>query len=240
MSSRFIRQILFFIILLLPGFSGSALFASGFRAADSSHVAVRQPEAKFIEAYRSQKDFRYTIPPVQTSFLSQLWNYIKNQFGSWDEFSKTMPLVYKVLMLGLLIFILFIVITKTQLFQLFYSDKAIETPAFKFSNTGDQPIDYDEAIRGQMEQRQYRLATRLLYLKVINLLRLKEIIHFSKEKTNVDYLRDLTNDDLKTRFFVITSIYNHVWYGDVEIAEEQFLRFEAHFQSFYAAIDVKE
>jgi len=169
-----------------------------------------------------------------------LWNYIKKQFGNWDKFSKTMPLVYKILMLGLIIFMLFIVITKTQLYQLFYSDKAIETPDYSFSNTGDQYIDYDAAIRQQLEQQQFRLATRLLYLKVINLLRLKEIIHFSKEKTNVDYSHDLTNDDLKTRFLVITSIYNHVWYGDVEIAEEQFLRFNERFQSFYTAIDVKE
>ena len=91
-----------------------------------------------------------------------------------------------------------------------------------------------------MELRQYRLAIRLLYLKVINQLRIKEIIHYSKEKTNIDYLRDLTNEDLKSRFYAITTIYNHVWYGDIEIDEDQYERFEKSFQSFYTTVDVNE
>jgi hypothetical protein len=75
---------------------------------------------------------------------------------------------------------------------------------------------------------------------VINALRLKGYIHFSKEKTNVDYMLDLTNDDLKSGFYSITSIYNHVWYGELEIAENQFLRFEADFQSYYTAITIEK
>ncbi len=238
MSSRFIRYILFFIILVIPGFSGITLFASTNSIADSSHVVVRQPNPEFVEVYRSQKEFLYTLPPLETSFLKQLWAYLIKQFGSWEEFTAKLPLIFKILMGGMVIFTLFIVITKTQLYKLFYSDKEIDTPNFEFSNTDDQSIDFDEAIRLQMEQQQYRAAIRLLYLKVINILRIKEYIHFSKEKTNIDYLGDLTSEDLKSRFIAITSIYNHVWYGDVEIAKDQFLRFEKSFQSFYTAVDV--
>jgi len=239
MSSRFIRNILF-ILLVIPGFSGITIFASGFSNADSVSVVVRQPDTKFIEAYRSQEAFNYTMPPLETNFLKQLWAYIRSQFGSWEEFSAAMPLVFKILMGGLVIFFLFIVITQTQLYKLFYSDREIESPGFEFSATEDQSIDFDAAIRLQMEEQQYRLAIRLLYLKVINILRVNEYIHFSKEKTNVDYMRDLTSDDLKLRFNAITSIYNHVWYGDIEIEENQFLIFEKSFQSFYTAIDVQK
>jgi len=240
MSSRFIRYTFLFILFVLPGFSGSTLFASGFPATDSSHVVVRQPDSKFIEAYRSQKEFIYTLPPLETSFFKQLWAYLMKKFGSWEELTAAIPFIYKILMGGLILFSLFIVVTKIRLYQLFYSDKEIETPNFEFSNTDDQFIDFDEAIHQQMEQHQYRQAIRLYYLKMINILRIKEIIRFSKEKTNIDYLGDLTNKDLKLRFTAITSIYNHVWYGDIEITEDQFLRFEERFQSFYSAIDVKE
>ena len=138
------------------------------------------------------------------------------------------------------IFFLFIVITKTKLYKLFYTDNELETLKLEFSKADESSIDLDEAIRSQVEQKQYRLAVRFLYIKVINMLRSKEYIHYSKEKTNVDYWRDLTNDDLKSQFYIITSIYNHVWYGDLEIAEDQFLRFETSFQSIYTAIDVQE
>lgn len=240
MSSRFIRHILLFLILFIPGFPGITLFASNFSDADSSHILVRQPDTKFIEAYRSQKTFIYTQPPLETSFLKQLWAYLIKQFGSWEEFAAAMPLIFKILLGGLVIFSIIITITKTHLYKLFYADKEIETPDFDFTATVDQSFDFDEAIQLQTEQQQYRMATRLLYLKVINILRVNEYIRYSKEKTNVDYLRDLTREDLKTRFNSITSIYNHVWYGDIEIEKNQFLRFEKSFQSFYTAIDVQK
>jgi len=237
MNSRFIRYI-FLLILVIPGFSGITLFASDISAVDSSHVVVRQPDPKLIDSYRTQKEFIYTQSPVDTSFLRQLCEYIKKRFKFLWNFSEAMPLIYKIFLGGLVVFLLFLAITKTHLYKVFYSDKEIESPGYEFANTVDPSFDFDEAIRIQMSQQQYRVAIRLLYLKVINQLRVKEYIHFSKEKTNVDYLRDLTNEDFKAQFYAITTIYNHIWYGDVEIAEDQFLRFEKSFQSFYTAIDV--
>lgn len=240
MSRRFIRNILLLILIVIPVFSGIALFASDFSAVDSSQVVVRQPDSKFVDSYRSQKEFNYTLPPLETNFLKQLWEYLLKKYRILVDITDAMPLIYKILMGGMILFFLFVVVTKTRIYKIFYSDKEIESPEFKFSDTVDQSIDFDESIRLQMEQRQYRLAIRLLYLKVINQLRMKEIIHFSKEKTNIDYLHDLTNEDLKSRFYAITTIYNHVWYGDIEIDEDQYIRFEKSFQSFYTATDVKE
>lgn len=140
----------------------------------------------------------------------------------------------------LAIFFIYIVVTKTKLYKLFYSDKEIDQPEVVISSPEDQIIDFDEAIRLQLMQQQYRQAIRLLYIQLINLLKSKDYIHYSKEKTNIDYLYDLTNKDLKSQFNTITSIYNYVWYGDIEIGEEQYLRLEKSFQSFYAAVNEKE
>ena len=240
MSRRFIRNIRLIILLVIPVFSGITIFASDFSAVDSSHVVVRQPDSKFVDSYRSQKVFNYTLPPLETNFLQQLWAFLLKKYRILADISDAMPLIYKILMGGMILFFLFVIITKTRLYKIFYSDNEIESPEFNFSNTVDQSIDFDDAIRLQMELRQYRLAIRLLYLKVINELRIKEIIHYSKEKTNIDYLRDLTNEDLKSRFYAITTIYNHVWYGDIEIDEDQYERFEKSFQSFYTTVDVNE
>jgi len=151
-----------------------------------------------------------------------------------------MPLILKLLAAIFVLFFLFLVIFKTRIYTVFYSDKAIHSPDFELTVADETTIDFDEAIRKQIDQKQFRLAIRLLYLKVFNRLKINEYIHFSKEKTNVDYLHDLSNPNLKSRFLVITSLYNRIWYGDVEITEEQFLRFEKSFQSFYTTIDVQE
>lgn len=240
MRKRFIQYFIYLILFVIPVLAGITTFASDFSVADSSRVLVRQPDSKFVDSYRSQKEFSYMQPPLETNFLNQLIEYLKKRFKSWGRFMDVIPLIFKLLMWVSVVFFLIVVVTKTKLYKLFYTDKEFETPEFAFSNPDDQTMDFDEAIRLQMAQQQYRLAIRLLYLKVISMLRSKEYINFSKEKTNLDYLRDLTDDDLKSRFYEITSIYNHVWYGDVEIAEVQFMRFEQSFQSFYTAIDVKE
>lgn len=234
-----IRPIIFILLFVIPVFPGITLFASISSAVDSSKVIVRQMDSKFIDSYKTQKEFIYSQPPLETNFIKQLIEYLKNRFKALEQFGDVIPLIFKMLLWGMVIFFLFIVITKTKLYKLFYTDKEFETPAFSFLATNDQSVDLDEEIRLQVEKQQYRLAIRLLYLKVINRLRSNGYIHFSKEKTNFDYLRDLTDTDLKSRFFTITSIYNHVWYGDVEIAEDQFLRFEKSFQSLYTAIDVQ-
>lgn len=240
MSKRVIRYFIFIILSVIPVLTGITTFASDSSVADSSKVQVRLPDSKFADTYRLQKEFNYSAPPFRPNLFQQLIEYLKNKFGSWKRFSDIIPLIFKVLMWAAIIFFLFIAITKTKLYKLFYTDKEFETPEFELSTDNDPSVDLDEAIRLQVEQKQYRLAVRLLYLKVINMLRSKEYIHYSKEKTNVDYWRDLTNEDLKSQFYVITSIYNHVWYGDLEIAEDQYLRFETSFKSIYTTIDVPE
>jgi hypothetical protein len=240
MHNRFIRIALIINIFAILDFSGSAVYALPYPAADSSQVVVRQPDLQFINVYRSQEEFNYTLPPLETNFLQQVWIYLKQQFGSWEEFTAAIPLIFKFLFWGFVIFLLFLAVTTTKLYKLFYSDPEIESPDVGFFNMDSQLPDFDEAVRLQLAQKQFRAAIRLLYLKVINALRLKGYIHFSKEKTNVDYMLDLTNDDLKSGFYSITSIYNHVWYGELEIAENQFLRFEADFQSYYTAITIEK
>ena len=238
MSNRFIRIFSFIILLVILDFSGITVFALSNPVADSSHVVVRLPDSHFIDSYRSQKEFNYTLRPIESNFLSRFWIYLNQHFGGWGDFLAAIPLIFKILFGGLTIFLLVIAITTTRIYKLFYSDQEIVSPKVSLINRDHQPIDFDETIRESVSQMQYRLAIRIFYLKIINLLRIKDYIHFSMGKTNVDYLLDLTNVELKSGFHSITTIYNHVWYGDIEISLEQYQRFESDFQSFYTTIDI--
>ena len=241
LMNRLLKYFFYLTVFFIPMHIGITLFASGLPNTPSSEVVVRQPDAKFIDSYRSDKEFTYLQPPpLETNFLKKFIDYLIKRFPGWKRYTKVLPVVFKVIIWILAIFLLYIVITKTKLYKLFYSGKEIDHPDVVFSSPEEQIIDFDEAIRLQLMQQQYRQAIRLLYIKLINLLRSKDYIHYSKEKTNVDYLYDLTNKELKSQFNTITSIYNYVWYGDVEIVEDQYLRFEKSFQSFYAAINEKE
>lgn len=240
MSNHLFRHILYLLFTVIPVFSGITLFASTQPIVDSSTVVVRQPDQKLLDSYRSQSEFNYAPAPVETNFIKQLWTYLVNKIDEWTSFSKAIPLILKILIYGLLIFFVLIAITQTKLYELVYSDKEIESPKYSISKSDDEIVDYDEVIRQFMARQQFRNAIRVFYLKVINGLLTHGYIQFSKEKTNFDYLHDLTNEDIRQQFSAITSIYNHVWYGDVEINEEQFLKLSPNFQSFYATIDAQK
>ncbi|MFA9389976.1 MAG: hypothetical protein ACERKD_09220 [Prolixibacteraceae bacterium] len=240
MSSHKLFKIILFTFFVIPVFSGITLFASNPLPADSTHITLRQPTGELMESYRSQADFSYTKPPVTTNFLQGLWTFLKEKFGSIEKITAALPWIVKVMLALLVLFFLYVVITQTKVYKIFYSGKEIESPEFQFLSKQNQSIDYNNEIRLQIDQQQFRLAVRLLYLKVIDQLRNKNFIQYSKDKTNLDYLFDLPNNDLKSNFFQVTRIYNHVWYGETEIAKEQFLSFEKSFQSIFSAIDVQE
>ena len=241
MSSRLLLKIFLFVLLIIPGFSGITLFAHQGTDIDTTAVEVRGPGPDFVESYRSRKEFKYVMAPAQTNTLKQLWAYLQKHFKSLTRITELMPWGLKVLMWLLVLFFLFVVITQTKLYKIFYSGEEEVQPLHTIlSSDYNHAIDFDSEITKLVEQQQYRLAIRLLYLKGIQQLREKEFIQYSKDKTNVDYLRDLNHTNFKSMFYRVTHIYNYVWYGDTDIAEDQFLRFEKSFQSLYSAINVQK
>ena len=130
MNSSFSRHILHLLLLVIPVFSGVTLFASTQPLIDSSKVVVRQPGQKIIDSYRSQKEFIYAPAPLETNFIKQLWNYIIAKIEDLISFSKAIPFIFKLLIWGMVIFFVFIIITQSQFYQLFYSDKVIESPNY--------------------------------------------------------------------------------------------------------------
>lgn len=227
-------------MIVIPVTTGITVFASDTSRVDTTHVSVRLPASGFAESFKAQKEFDYTKPSVKRNFLMQLYEFLKQKMGKLEKISIVLPWLVRLVFAGLIIFLLIIAVTKTRLYRIFYSPGAISGPAVEISSPDDNPPDLDNAIRQQFEQKQFRLAVRLLYLKLISQLRVKEFILFSQEKTNIDYFRELTDKELKSNFAAVTSIYNHVWYGDVEISEDQYLRFEKSFQSVFALVDVSD
>jgi hypothetical protein len=239
MSSRLVLKILIIILVVIPGITGITTYASDRTPTDSLPLVVRVPDKEFVESYLQKKEFSYSNPPA-SNFLSQLIDRLWAKIKSWGIHPEKISFLVKIAMGVLVLFALFMLVTQTKIYRIFYTDKALESPDYQFSSADTGAVDYENEIRIQVEQGQYRVAIRLCYLKVIGMLRGKELIRYSNDRTNRDYLDDLTHVELKSAFYSLTMIFNHVWYGDTEITENQYRRFEKHFESFYKAIDETE
>jgi len=68
----------------------------------------------------------------------------------------------------------------------------------------------------------YRLATRLLFLRLLRTMADRNIITYSIEKTNFDYLFELSGSQYFNNFSALAKGYEYVWYGNFTIQESQF------------------
>ena len=240
MLKRFLLYIFLFLISVFPVFFGNVSVAGEPLAADTVMLNIRQPDSGFADNYRAQKEFIYTQTEVGTNFYQQLVAFLKKHSGRIAKVTKALPWIIKVLIGIFVIAVFLIIVTQTKLYRLFYTAQEInKTPDFLFTDPINH-IDYNRELQKAVGEEQFRLAVRLLYNQVIIQLKGKRMIEYAKDKTNMEYMDELANNNIRSKFYQAMLIYNHVWYGEVEISKEQFLKFNIHFQSIFSMLDGEE
>lgn len=89
----------------------------------------------------------------------------------------------------------------------------------------DVQTPLDKAI----QNKQYKLATRLYYLLLIKKIADKQLIKWSKEKTNRTYITELRNYTHLEDFKKTTYLYEKAWFGKDDVTEESFNEFRPLF-----------
>ena len=93
-------------------------------------------------------------------------------------------------------------------------------------------INYQTEIDKAVANKNYRLAVRLLFLRVLKNLADKNIIHYKQDRTNFDYLLQLNSTKYYNDFFRLTRFYEYSWYGQFEIEPEKFPGIKNDFENF--------
>lgn len=83
-------------------------------------------------------------------------------------------------------------------------------------------INYQNEIEKAVLHNNYRVAVRLLFLQLLKRLSEKNLIQYTHEKTNLDYLMQLSPTIYYQDFFRITRNYEYSWYGQFNINPEKF------------------
>lgn len=94
-----------------------------------------------------------------------------------------------------------------------------------------QNKDISLLIQEAIQANNYRLATRYYYLLVLKRLSEKELIQWESQKTNSDYLKELSDQTIKDHFKGITKLYDFIWYGSFTIDENAYKKIEQQFIS---------
>lgn len=159
--------------------------------------------------------------------------------GEMPAFSILNSLPLKIFFWTLaIIFIVFIsykVLFKNGLF-LTGKNKLIAGNEETLSEDLNELSKYDELIANAEDNNNFNLATRYLFLKTLKTLADKELISFTAEKTNKEYVKEMEQHHYSDEFKKLTRDYEYAWYGKVYLDKNNYERMKESFLLFHQKV----
>lgn len=93
-------------------------------------------------------------------------------------------------------------------------------------------INYEKEIEKAIAAGNFRLATRLLYLKLLKRMSEANIIQYKQGRTNSDYVLQLYGTAWYADFFRLTRNFEYAWYGEFRLSEDAFGVIRKDFTNF--------
>ncbi|NKI31880.1 DUF4129 domain-containing protein [Croceivirga thetidis] len=201
----------------------------------NSILQERNFEDGLNERY-SGEEFDYTI---KTGESANLISRFLRWFGNWlnDTFGIQIPpgtlevlkwLIY-IVMGGLVIFLIVRMFVNER-FEAIFSKKAKSFADIELAEQHIEAIDFDSLLKDALKNKDYRLAVRYHFLKLLKRLSQKELIEWHFEKTNSEYHQEIQEPKLQSGFKELAYLYDYVWYGEQPITESLFSRAANQFE----------
>lgn len=93
-------------------------------------------------------------------------------------------------------------------------------------------INYQKEIDKAVGMNNYRLAVRLMFLRLLRNLSDKNIIQYKQDSTNWDYMMQLHSTGMSPGFSRLARNYEYSWYGQFEIDKEKYSIIKNEFENF--------
>ena len=93
-------------------------------------------------------------------------------------------------------------------------------------------INYQKEIDKAVGMNNYRLAVRLMFLRLLRNLSDKNIIQYKQDSTNFDYMLQLRSTGMYPDFFRLARNYEYSWYGQFDVDKEKYSVIKHEFENF--------
>ena len=93
-------------------------------------------------------------------------------------------------------------------------------------------INYQKEIEKAVGMSNYRLAVRLMFLRLLRNLSDKKIIEYKQDSTNFDYMMQLRSTVMYADFSRLARNYEYSWYGQFDIDKEKYSVIKNEFENF--------
>lgn len=223
-----VKTIIIGVFLLISFLNTQSLFASKSDVEDE--VLIEK-----IEDYKKQKDYNYFKQKQHKVEKQKSSSNISLPSGFGDGFL-------------VLIVILFIVVVALIAYSIIKDgnfgsakNKDISIPVSNmYENVNEEDIssnDFDSLIQRAKDNGDFRLVLRLMFLKSLQLLDIKKVIIYEKNKTNYEYSFEIKKQGLKNDFIKVSDSFSWIWYGNKSIDENTYDRLNPDFTKLINSIE---
>ena len=143
-------------------------------------------------------------------------------------------------LIGLLVGALIFLVVKMFLNAESDGKKITQTDIIEEINPTEIPLtELQRLLKEALDAKDYRGAIRIYFIFIIRDLTEKGLIQWEKEKTNFQYLRELSNYENYQDFNVSVSYFEIIWYGKRELDQSTFNQIKPNFTRFLDKLGVK-
>jgi hypothetical protein len=207
-----------------------------------SEVSPMEFSEERIESFKADEDFNYTeIQPDEDNWwekfkrwLSDLWyrfwDWLLPDYASSPFWSFIVSILPYLIILSIIVFIVWLFYRLNPGAKILKSQDA---PDVFFTEEEEiiKTKDIQKLIEQALENQDYRLAVRYSYLLILKRLSNAHVIEYEFDKTNSDYIAEITSENINDQFKKVTTLYDYIWYGsfsvtqaDYQIAQKTFNR----------------
>jgi hypothetical protein len=204
-------------------------------------VDVRILSEDILDKYKNDPAFNYESGPEEADdWITKIRNWINQQLAllrSSKAYSTLLDYLYYGIMILALILIIRGLIKADRRGLLFGKVNSNEIKIIE-SDEDISQLNFDELISSAIENKQYKLAIRYLFLKSLKLLSEKGLIELRNNKTNYQYLSEIKNNQIADLFRNTTSSFEWIWYGDFPINDAILKSSQNEFNKLFSLIRV--
>lgn len=195
----------------------------------AEQVDWRVPSKEKIDEFRKDSAFDYNQLIDPRSLLEMFFDWIKSFFPDGTINSQGFSTFLQVIKYaGIAIIVALLVYVILRLlgvnFRAILGKEKIQSSieGIDLDFEDGNSLNLQKLIMDAIAEKNYRLAIRYTYLFGLKRMADKGLILWNPTKTNLSYLHEIKDENIRKYFLRNTYIFDYVWYGDRELDAEEF------------------
>jgi hypothetical protein len=231
---------LFLFFLLAFSFFGISVETTAVAQSAETELIPLNFSEESIERFKNNPEFDYSEATAEDNWWTKFKRYIRLQwqrFLNWLFGDYEAPLLLAIfldilpyLLLGLLLTLILYLFSKINPGNYIFGTPANAELHFDEEEKIIRNRDIRKLIEKAVSKENYRQAVRYHFLYILQQLSRNDLVTYDSGKTDEDYLNEIKDPALKSRFKRVNRIYDFVWYGHFETTAEDYQKIKNEFQ----------